>query len=224
MAFVAGLGWYVSHLPRMCCWYAAGRLLPVAGHCNRGTRGTDCWPLYRFICSVIAAALQYPIIALLLWLTNRTLDGLDGSVARVTNRVTDAGGFVDLVLDFIIYGLVPFGITAGHEWYGEQSVPLEWAALSLMLCAFFANCCAQFVSAAILTKRQDASVKEHATTVVMPPSLVEGSETVFAFTVMLVVDLFPTPLVATSTVYFVFGSFVWANVAQRLHWGLRAFG
>src|SRR5829696_8470965 len=44
--------------------------------------------------------------ALLLFILNRLMDGLDGAVARATQR-TDRGGFLDIVLDFAVYGAVP---------------------------------------------------------------------------------------------------------------------
>ncbi|MEK1934128.1 MAG: CDP-alcohol phosphatidyltransferase family protein, partial [Pararhizobium sp.] len=39
--------------------------------------------------------------------TSRICDGLDGAVARATKK-TDFGGFLDIVLDFALYGLIPF--------------------------------------------------------------------------------------------------------------------
>ncbi|WP_435891264.1 CDP-alcohol phosphatidyltransferase family protein, partial [Klebsiella pneumoniae] len=36
------------------------------------------------------------------------LDGLDGALAR-RRGLTDAGGFLDIALDFLFYALVPFG-------------------------------------------------------------------------------------------------------------------
>ncbi|MBB5533725.1 CDP-alcohol phosphatidyltransferase family protein [Rhizobium giardinii] len=38
---------------------------------------------------------------------SRICDGLDGAVARATDR-TDFGDFLDIVLDFAFYGLIPF--------------------------------------------------------------------------------------------------------------------
>lgn len=39
---------------------------------------------------------------------NRLLDGLDGALAR-RRGLSDAGGFLDISLDFLFYALVPFG-------------------------------------------------------------------------------------------------------------------
>ncbi len=47
-------------------------------------------------------------LALVCILLNRIGDGLDGALARMT-KVTDAGGFLDIVLDFIFYSSVVLG-------------------------------------------------------------------------------------------------------------------
>ena len=44
--------------------------------------------------------------ALMLFLSGRLLDGLDGAVARATAQ-TDWGGYLDIVLDFAVYAAVP---------------------------------------------------------------------------------------------------------------------
>lgn len=46
--------------------------------------------------------------ALVAIVANRLLDGLDGALAR-RRGLTDAGGFLDIALDFLFYALVPFG-------------------------------------------------------------------------------------------------------------------
>ena len=45
---------------------------------------------------------QYYLLALLFILLNRIGDGLDGAIARQT-QTSDAGGFLDICLDFIFY-------------------------------------------------------------------------------------------------------------------------
>jgi phosphatidylglycerophosphate synthase len=55
-----------------------------------------------------AVATQHHGTALVLLLVNRLADGLDGAVARRT-RPTDLGGFLDIVLDFLVYAGMVFG-------------------------------------------------------------------------------------------------------------------
>lgn len=53
-------------------------------------------------------ALGWYNAALAAILLNRLLDGLDGALAR-RRGLSDAGGFLDISLDFLFYALVPFG-------------------------------------------------------------------------------------------------------------------
>lgn len=56
-------------------------------------------------------------LALALWIANRTLDGLDGAIARSSaagaRGASDLGGYLDLVADFVVYSALPFGIAFG---------------------------------------------------------------------------------------------------------------
>ena len=45
---------------------------------------------------------------------NRILDGFDGMYARKTGRTTEFGGYLDIIVDFTIYGLIPVAIVAGR--------------------------------------------------------------------------------------------------------------
>ena len=47
-------------------------------------------------------------LALVIVLFNRFIDGLDGAVARFSG-ITDLGGYLDIVADFLFYSAVPFG-------------------------------------------------------------------------------------------------------------------
>ena len=49
---------------------------------------------------------DFIIIALFIFLLGRILDGVDGIVANKTG-ITEFGGFIDIVFDFISYSLVP---------------------------------------------------------------------------------------------------------------------
>ncbi len=70
----------------------------------------DGLTLVGFAIGVLALpflALGWHLAALVVILLNRLLDGLDGALAR--RELTDAGGFLDISLDFLFYALVPFG-------------------------------------------------------------------------------------------------------------------
>lgn len=54
---------------------------------------------------------------------NRLLDGLDGALAR-RRGLTDAGGFLDIALDFLFYALVPFGFALAAP--AENALAAAW--------------------------------------------------------------------------------------------------
>lgn len=63
-------------------------------------------------------------LALILILLNRIGDGLDGALARMT-QTSDAGGFLDIVLDFIFYSSVVLGFAVAEpEANGLAAVAL----------------------------------------------------------------------------------------------------
>lgn len=69
------------------------------------------------ILSGAAAAVQLWPLALTLWLLSRAFDGVDGALARLRrsrlSAVGSAGGFLDIVADFISYGASVMGVAVG---------------------------------------------------------------------------------------------------------------
>lgn len=64
-----------------------------------------------FLIGVLAAgaiAAGWFLAGLVLLLASRLADGLDGSLAKLT-KTSDFGGFLDIVLDFAFYGIIPLG-------------------------------------------------------------------------------------------------------------------
>ena len=83
----------------------------VAGALDRPGISPDRLTLLGFAIGVLALpflALGWYGAALAAILLNRLLDGLDGALAR-RRGLSDAGGFLDISLDFLFYALVPFG-------------------------------------------------------------------------------------------------------------------
>ncbi|MCC5900886.1 MAG: CDP-alcohol phosphatidyltransferase family protein [Halomonas sp.] len=54
-------------------------------------------------------AYEYYAFALIAIVLNRLGDGLDGALARLSGRQSDAGGFIDIGLDFVFYAAVVLG-------------------------------------------------------------------------------------------------------------------
>ncbi|MEW6279248.1 MAG: CDP-alcohol phosphatidyltransferase family protein, partial [Candidatus Eremiobacterota bacterium] len=109
-------------------------------------------------------------VALLLWLLNRFLDGLDGALARATGRQTDLGGYLDLTLDFLVYAAVPAGIAA------HLDTASAYRSVAGLLGAFYVNAAAWMVLSAILERRR-ATREDTLTSIRMPPGIIGGTET-----------------------------------------------
>ena len=65
----------------------------------------DVASIIGFVFGLIAACLigfGYFSLALVFFIINRIMDGLDGAIARA-DKPTYRGGFLDIVFDFIIY-------------------------------------------------------------------------------------------------------------------------
>lgn len=158
-----------------------------------------------------AAAVGAHGLAVWLWLANRLLDGLDGTLARAQGTQTDIGGYVDILLDFVVYALIPIGLLIA-----APSVLLGVATAAL-LGSFYVNAASWMYLSAILERRGDGAVsRDEFTTVTMPEGLVGGSETVVVFTLFLALPDRAVPLFAAMTVL------VLLTVVQRLLWAARA--
>lgn len=155
-----------------------------------------------------AAFKQQYIAAFGLWYLNRALDGLDGLLARLTNEQTDLGGYVDILIDFVVYAALPIGLVAGlpsNERY---------LALAFMLASFYVNTASWMYLAAILEKRA-THTSDIQTTIVMPAGIIGGFETIVVYGTFL---LFPTHITA---LFSVFATLVFITTIQRLIWSKR---
>lgn len=157
-----------------------------------------------------AAAQQWYLLALTLWLANRVLDGLDGMVARAHARQSDFGGYLDIVLDFVVYAAVPIGLYFGNP--GGVAA----AALILLLSSFYVNAASWIYLSAILEKRAaGAAANGELTTVTMPRGLVGGAETIIFYTAFL---LWPGLL---PWLFTAMAAMVAMGVLLRLGWARR---
>jgi phosphatidylglycerophosphate synthase len=147
---------------------------------------------------------------LALWLANRVVDGLDGTVARLADTQTDFGGYLDILLDFVVYAAIPVGFALGAS---DRLVLVLAVALEG---AFFVNACSWMYLSAVLEKRASgARSTGELTTVTMPPALVAGFETIVFFSLFY---LFPAKL---PLLFGLMTTLVVINVIQRLVWARR---
>lgn len=117
---------------------------------------------------------------MVLWLANRIVDGLDGVVARTTGRTSDTGGYLDMVVDVVVYAAIPLGVAVG------KGGTAAWTAAAVLLASFYLNTITWSYLAALLEKRGwGAASKGESTSITMPAGLVEGTETIVAYTLLL---------------------------------------
>ena len=134
---------------------------------------------------------QY-LMAIIFLFLNRLSDGLDGTMARLQNP-TPLGGYLDIVLDFLIYGgfVLSFGIT-------EQNNTL----LSMVLLFCYIGTGSTFLAkAAILPSLSNQNLNED-----IPKSfhyavgLIEGTETIVFMVLCL---LFPSFFIYFSFIFII---------------------
>ena len=142
-------------------------------------------------------------------LASRICDGLDGSVARHTVR-TDRGGYLDIVLDFAFYGLVPLGFVLARP--AENGV-----AGAVLLLSFYVNGASFLAYAAIAEKRRLTSAVRGPKSLYFTTGLAEASETIAAFVLFC---LFPDhfPLLA-----YVFAGMCGLTACARVVLAIREF-
>lgn len=191
--------------------YKDDLLRPVAGQLGRiSPNAITVLAMAVGLGAAGAAALQWYWVALSLWILNRVLDGLDGMVARAHGRQSDFGGYLDIVLDFVVYAAVPVGLYLGAP-SGANAL-----GLILLLSSFYINAASWIYLSAILEKRASgATARGELTTVTMPNGLVGGAETILFYTVFL---LWPGGL---PWLFAAMTGMVLVGVAQRLYWARR---
>ena len=136
-----------------------------------------------------AIAQSWFALGLALIVLNRLLDGLDGAVARAT-RLTDFGGYLDIVGDFVFYVAVPLGFGLASP---ENQLP------ALVLVASFALTGTSFLAfAAIAGKRGLETAAHGRKSFFYNTGLAEGAETIAVFIAM---ALMPQQFAAIASVY-----------------------
>jgi len=154
-------------------------------------------------------------LGLAFWIANRTADGLDGAIARYYGLQSDLGGYLDILLDFIVYAAVPAAFVLSPETDGGLM------SLILLLSVFYINAASWMYLSAILEKgsregkNRGEEPGEQKTSVPMPGGLIEGTETLIFYTLFY---LFPGRL----TILFVLMAFLTVvTIVHRLIWALK---
>jgi|SRR5215475_12270936 len=158
--------------------------------------------------AVPCLALGWYGAALAVILLNRLADGLDGAVARRT-RLTDLGGYLDIVCDFVFYAAVPFGFALARP---ENAVPAAFLIFS------FAGTGSSFLAFAILAaKRNLTTAAQGRKSLYYLGGLTEGTETIALF---IAICLFPAWFPALA---YLFGALCWLTTITRVLNARRSF-
>ena len=148
-------------------------------------------------------------LALVAIIINRLCDGLDGALARHLQRQSDAGGFLDIALDFVFYAAVVLGFALADP---------ERNALSAALLLFaFVGTGSSFLAFAIAATRHGLERPrfEHKAFYYLD-GLTEGTETILAFVVFC---LWPEEFALLATLFAVA---CLVTTATRVAGGYRA--
>jgi phosphatidylglycerophosphate synthase len=176
------------------------------------------------VACAVAVAVGAWWLALALWIANRVLDGVDGSVARLTNRQTDLGGYLDILLDFVVYAAIPLGILVRFAAIHHRCEAIIAQLIALLEAAFFVNACSWMYLAAVLEKRRaGAAARGELTSVTMPPGLVAGTETVVFYAAFLFVGAVDYGE-CLAWLLGVMAALVSVTIVQRLIWAAGALG
>lgn len=121
-------------------------------------------------------AMGHPLLALVFLLLNRLADGIDGELARL-NLPTDAGGFLDITLDFIFYAVFPLGFAMAN--------PEQNALAAAVLIASFVGTGASFLSFSSMAGKRNINHPDFGYKgFYYLNGLAEGTETIICFAVM----------------------------------------
>lgn len=155
------------------------------------------------VAGCVAMAFEAYWLALVCLILNRLADLFDGAVARATS-VTDFGGFVDIVADFLIYSGFVLGFAIGRP---EDALP------AAVLIYTFLGTGGSFLASAIIAAKRDM-IRE-------PPSrksffyraaLAEGVETtIYLVLICLLPDYF-------AILSYAFAAISWVSVLGHVLW------
>lgn len=157
-----------------------GQLEPILNRIGRGLAKlgvtANAVTVVSCLVGLSAAALianGWLIAGLCVMILSRIGDALDGAVARAT-RGTDFGGFLDIVLDFVFYGAIPFAFVL-HD---PQANAIAGAAL---IFAFYVNGASFLAYAVVAEKHKLSTLARGVKSIYFTTGLAEATETLAVF-------------------------------------------
>lgn len=155
----------------------------------------------------ITSARYAPGVVLIL--LSRSCDALDGAVARQT-RASDAGGFLDIALDFLFYASIPLAFALAEP--AANALPA-----AVLLTAFMGTSSSFLAFAALAAKRGMDNTDYPDKSIYFLGGLTEATETLGVFLAMC---LWPQHFAVLA---YGFAALCAITTATRIVWGWRAF-
>ncbi len=160
--------------------------------------------------AALAITYEHYYLGLGLLLLSRLADGLDGAVARATDK-TDLGGFLDITFDFIFYGMIPLAFVLADP--NANAV-----AGGVLIFTFYATG-ASFLAFALMMEKRGASEQQRGSkSLVYTTGLAEATETIMVFVLFC---LFPGWF---SVIAYCYAALCIATVAARIWLAAQTFG
>ena len=165
-----------------------------------------------FFIGLVAAfsiANQAYILGVVLILLSRIFDGIDGTVARLT-QATDQGGFLDISLDFLFYAAIPLAFAFANP--AVNALPA-----ATLLAAFIGTGSTFLAFSAFAEKRGMHSSNLPDKSFYFLGGLTEATETIAVFFAMCI---WPQHF---SWLAYGFAALCGITMATRIYWGYQAF-
>ena len=159
--------------------------------------------------SALMIAFGWATLAVVPLLLSRIADGLDGAVARATQK-TDFGGYLDIACDFLFYGAIPFAFVV-------MDPSANAVAGAFLLASFYFNG-TSFLGYAILAEQRDMETSAQGIkSLYFSNGLLEGTETIVFFVLLC---LFPASFAMLA---WIFGTLCFATATLRIIAARRVF-
>ncbi|OEE46825.1 hypothetical protein A1OS_08305 [Enterovibrio norvegicus] len=154
-----------------------------------------------------AIATEHYGLGLLFIAINRIFDGLDGALAR-RQGITDAGGFLDITLDFLFYAMIPFAFALAN--------PDQNAVAATFLVFSFMGTGSSFLAFAVMASKRDIENPVYQNkSLYYIGGLTEGTETIACFVLFC---LFPGYF---AEIAWTFGALCWVTTLTRVWAGYQ---
>lgn len=150
------------------------------------------------------------LLGFVLLLVSRVGDGLDGAVAKVEGR-TDLGGYLDIVLDFAVYGAIPLGFAVLDP--AANALPA-----TVLVVTFYVNGASFLAYAALAERRGMTTAARGPKSLYFTTGLAEATETIAVFALACLLPAW-FPILA-----YAFAAVTAVTACSRIALAARVFG